>query len=93
MVPPGLTEAGKFPDMDRSDVLTLSEEAETCRRKALAYLGCPEAPFLLSIAKAFDDMAYGRLTTKRTAVPDDPRSDGRPSSIKATRKHIIRTSA
>ena len=79
MVPLGLTGAGKFPDMDKSDDLSLAEEAETCRRKALAYLGCPEAPFLLSIAKAFDDMAYGRLITVRPAEPSHSRSDGRPS--------------
>lgn len=30
------------------------EEAENCRRQALAYAGRPEAPFLLRVAKAFE---------------------------------------
>ena len=33
------------------------EEAEDCRRQALAYLGKPEAQFLLRVAKAFDELA------------------------------------
>jgi hypothetical protein len=36
---------------------SLEEEAENCRRRALAYLGRPEAPFLLRVAKAFEDLA------------------------------------
>jgi hypothetical protein len=36
---------------------TLEEEAENCRRRALAYLGRPEAPFLLRVAKAFEELA------------------------------------
>lgn len=28
-----------------------------CRRKALAYLGRPEAPFLLRVAREFDRLA------------------------------------
>ena len=32
------------------------KEAEACRRKALRYLGKPEAPFLLRVARAFDDL-------------------------------------
>jgi len=34
----------------------LLEEAENCRRKAHAYLGQPEAIFLLRAAKAFEEM-------------------------------------
>jgi hypothetical protein len=33
------------------------EEAEDCRRKALAYVGQPETPFLLRIASEFDRLA------------------------------------
>ena len=33
-----------------------SKEAEACRREALRYLGKPEAPFLLRVARAFDDL-------------------------------------
>jgi hypothetical protein len=43
--------------MDDTD---LCNEAEDCRRKALSYLGRPEAPFLLRVAREFD-----RLSAKR----------------------------
>jgi hypothetical protein len=36
---------------------TLYEEAEDCRRKALSYLGRPEAPFLLRVAREFERLA------------------------------------
>ena len=59
--------------MNHADDFSPTEEAETCRRKALAYLGCPEAPFLLSLARAFDDLAYGGLpvSAPRSLVVDD----------------------
>ena len=38
------------------DQILLLEEAENCRRKALAYLGQPEAVFLLRAAKAFEEL-------------------------------------
>ena len=34
-----------------------TEEAEKCRSQALAYIGKPEAPFLLRVARAFDKLA------------------------------------
>ncbi len=37
--------------------MLLLQEAEKCRRVAKAYSGKPEAPFLLSVAKAFEDLA------------------------------------
>jgi hypothetical protein len=37
--------------------LSLHEEAEDCRRKALAYIGMPEGPFLLKLAQAFDELS------------------------------------
>lgn len=40
-------------------MIDCKEEAETCRMRALSYLGKPEAPFLLSVARAFDDLADG----------------------------------
>lgn len=49
--------------------LSPAEEAEQCRRMAHAYLGCPEAPFLLSIARAFDDIAFGRIPARRSMRP------------------------
>lgn len=33
------------------------DEAETCRRQAAAYKGRPERPFLLQVARAFDELA------------------------------------
>jgi hypothetical protein len=47
----------------RSQYMQLSpfdEEAEHCRRQALAYLGRPEAPFLLKVAREFDRLARER---------------------------------
>jgi hypothetical protein len=40
--------------------LFLDEEAELCRRRALSYIGKPEAPFLLKIAGEFDRLAVER---------------------------------
>lgn len=55
-----------------------AEEAETCRRKALAYVGQPEATFLLRVAKEFDRLerriqAPSRILPRRT---DRPRRSG-----------------
>jgi hypothetical protein len=48
---------------------SLAEEAESCRRRALAYVGRPEAPILLRIAEEFDRLAHERrfvpVQTKR----------------------------
>ena len=41
----------------RTEKLPLREEAEICRRKALAYIGLPEATFLMRAAQTFDDLA------------------------------------
>jgi hypothetical protein len=37
--------------------MMFQEQAERCRRQAAQYVGRPEAPFLLSVARAFDDLA------------------------------------
>jgi hypothetical protein len=37
--------------------ITFDEEAERCRRQAHAYVGKPEAAFLLRIAREFDQLA------------------------------------
>ena len=42
------------------DTDQLLEEAQNCRRQALAYVGNPEAPFLLRVASAFEDLARNR---------------------------------
>jgi hypothetical protein len=39
------------------DSLNLHDEAQDCRRKALCYVGRPEAPFLLHLARQFDRLA------------------------------------
>jgi hypothetical protein len=49
------------------DDAKLYDEAETCRQKALSYLGKPEASFLLRVARGFE-----RLATERRKVPEDP---------------------
>lgn len=38
-------------------LMFFSEEAEKCRNQALAYVGKPEAPFLLKVARVFDELA------------------------------------
>jgi len=38
-------------------ILSLLEEAEDCRRRALAYVGRPEAPFLLRVADALEKVS------------------------------------
>jgi len=40
--------------MNTSHHLSPAEEAPNCRRQALAYLGKPEAPFLMRLADAFE---------------------------------------
>jgi hypothetical protein len=37
--------------------MLLQEEADKCRREASRFQGKPEAPFLLHLAEAFDDLA------------------------------------
>ncbi len=48
--------------IERSLLLT---EAENCRGTALAYLGRPEGPFLLSAAKAFEELAENEALPNR----------------------------
>jgi len=40
------------------------EEAENCRRQALAYFGRPEADVLLRIARGFEQLATEPLTNR-----------------------------
>lgn len=37
--------------------MMFKEQAESCRRQASEYAGRPEAPFLLQVASAFDQLA------------------------------------
>lgn len=53
------------------------EQAEQCRKQASEYAGRPEAPFLLRVASAFDELAIeadARLITRpdRAAVQSAP---------------------
>ena len=48
-----------------SGQMILSEEAEICRRKALAYVGKPEARFLLQVARQFDRLEAERRDGRR----------------------------
>lgn len=62
----------------------LLEEAENCRRKAHAYVGLPEATFLLKLAQGFEQLAAasysGRLTGSLTCrVGSRVRSDPKPA--------------
>lgn len=49
--------------------LTFEEEAEDCRRKALAYVGQPEATFLLKVARQFERLAAERSNRFRKPAP------------------------
>ena len=44
----------------RGAIMVFKEQAESCRRQAVDFLGRPEAPFLLSVARAFDELADRR---------------------------------
>ncbi|MEP7129703.1 MAG: hypothetical protein ABI770_01095 [Sphingomicrobium sp.] len=44
--------------------MLFEEQAESCRRQATQYAGRPEAPFLLRVASAFDELA----TVDSTAI-------------------------
>jgi hypothetical protein len=37
--------------------MMFKEQAENCRKQANEFIGKPEAPFLLSVASAFDELA------------------------------------
>ena len=50
------------------------EQAQSCRQQASEFIGRPEAPFLLRVASAFDDLARSTEASlirpaQRTASP------------------------
>lgn len=55
--------------------MLFKEEADSCRRKANEYIGRPEAPFLLKVASAFDELA---VRTDSTAFVPRGGADYRP---------------
>jgi hypothetical protein len=48
--------------------MDFSKEAESCRQEALRHLGKPEAPFLLRVARAFDDLDRSSERVQRDDV-------------------------
>jgi hypothetical protein len=40
--------------------MMFKEQAENCRQQANDFIGRPEAPFLLRVASAFDELAVGK---------------------------------
>lgn len=58
--------------------MLFKEEADSCRRKATEYIGRPEAPFLLNVARAFDDLAMNEHAIATVRL--EPRDSGRFSS-------------
>jgi hypothetical protein len=55
----------------RGSIMMFKEQAESCRRQACDYAGRPEAPFLLSVARAFDELAV-KVETPNAAL--EPRA-------------------
>ena len=58
--------------------MMFKEQAEKCRRQAGEYAGRPEAPFLLRVASAFDELAIradgGTLAAAEMAKEADGRA-------------------
>ncbi len=54
------------------DHQSLHDQAEECRRRALAYLGRPEAVFLLDAAREFERLAEGHWGGKQDDRKDGP---------------------
>jgi hypothetical protein len=42
-------------------------EADTCRRQAAEYANKPEGPFLLRVARAFDELAVGETARSKAS--------------------------
>ena len=55
------------------DTDQLLEEAQNCRRQALAYVGTREAPFLLKVAEAFETLAQSPSDVAPTQSPPEAR--------------------
>jgi hypothetical protein len=57
------------------------DQAENCRRQACQYVGRPEAPFLLRVASAFDELAgdanSGVIARRKTRQIQDLTSKAR----------------
>jgi hypothetical protein len=54
--------------------MMFKEQAENCRKQANEFVGRPEAPFLLRVASAFDELAL--VDTAARHVPPEVRHEG-----------------
>jgi hypothetical protein len=68
---------------DACGAVCFEEEAENCRRKAVAYVGQPEAPFLISVARQLDRLMSGRMVPVDTG-PEVILSDRIPLETKVS---------
>ena len=50
--------------------MLLQHEADYCRRQALRFEGKPEAPFLLQLASAFEELAVGSRAAETAPFQD-----------------------
>lgn len=56
--------------------MNYAREAEACRAEALRHLGKPEAPFLLRVARAFDDLERRDSTRPASGAASEQGSHG-----------------
>jgi hypothetical protein len=63
--------------------MLFKEQAEHCRSQANEYAGRPEAPFLLRIASAFDELAIGHNSTAFAVTDEAATRSGRGSPPEA----------
>jgi hypothetical protein len=57
-----------------------TKEAESCRQQAAAYVGQPEGPFLLKVARAFEDLAAAQSKAVQPNRRNSLEAVGRPRS-------------
>ena len=60
--------------------ISFEEEAEECRRQALAYVGQPEASFLIRVAREFDRLAHDPQARRVVPVETDAYVQSLPGS-------------
>ena len=60
------------------DPRPLLQEADRCREMAATFADREESPFLLSVARAFDDLAAGRISASFHGSAASTQSDHNP---------------
>jgi hypothetical protein len=60
--------------------ISFEEEAEDCRRQALAYVGQPEASFLMRVAREFDRLAHEPRACRVVPVDAGAQAESLPAS-------------